>query len=442
MGFPYWGDGQPLLLPSKSTAGMDYWGDGQPIDIIYNPTQILSPASILSSEVFGTFEISTSDTSQEVVPTGISSAETFGAIVVIASQEVSPIGVLSVEVLGEHEIIPGPVTLSPAAIESTEAFGQTLVAPTQIIHDFWYWYMVDDLSAIIIDGIPAGLFLWIVSPTMAFYVARLPGVGTPVVMPGMTRIAVPIGITSPDDLNTGLNFGIPEVIPGPVDVISVGVECQEIFGTAKLVLGVEPVGVISGEATGTPGITMNIEPDSIASGEAAGNPALLTGGVNVSPAGAESQEVVGEPVLGRAIRAISIESVESFGAPVLSLFLLPASISGAAGVGSPGVDYLIQPGSVLGAAQVGTPQIVQIVRPEAIAPEEAAGELAVIPGPVWIYPSGIEPGAVCGHVVVRPPRGPANLIVLEVVTLPTLEFTDGLDEVDLYDSPLRMVVNG
>jgi hypothetical protein len=40
--FGYWGDGEPQLLPGKSTNGMDYWGDGLPI----NPVTVAGPQVI------------------------------------------------------------------------------------------------------------------------------------------------------------------------------------------------------------------------------------------------------------------------------------------------------------------------------------------------------------------------------------------------------------
>jgi hypothetical protein len=93
--------------------------------------------------------------------------------------------------------------------------------------------------------------------------------------------------------------------------------------------------------------------------------------------------------------------------------------------------------------QVGTPSLTYKVNVSGIATAEALGAaLEIIPGPVWIYPPGIEGGEAHGLGWARPPREPADLIVLEVVPLATLEFTDGLDVADLYDSPLRMVANG
>jgi hypothetical protein len=423
MSLPYWGEGKALFLPVKPTGGLAYWGDGAPPDIIYNPVQVVEPAAIDSAEAFGT-------------------------AVLIVQAILRPEGIESTELVSEGtQVVPGPVMLHPEAIESQEAFGTTIVAPTQFIRDFSYRYMGFDRHIVtVIGGIPGDLFryaeVYYATSLSSVFPFILPNVGRPVVMPGTARICVPESIPSPDPFGLGNDFGTPEITCGPVDVVPVGIESQEDFGQAKLVLHLFPVGIASAEAVGNPQVNQVIHPVGILPVDAYGTAELTCGLVEISPTGIESQEGVGEPALGGHIRTIGLESEEAFGTARLTLFIKPEAIPEDCQVGTPRVVYLIKPTGIPEECQVGTPQVIKLIKPVGIASGEAFGAVEVITGPVWIYPSGIVSGESLGRVWVKSPREPADLIVLEVVSLPTLKFTDGLDEVDLYESPLRMVVNG
>jgi hypothetical protein len=491
LGLDYWGDGSPLIDPAQSTTGMDYWADGEPFGVLWNPTQYVYPSSIGSAEAFGSHGANqiispTSITSAETIgtplikqiirPMAITSAEALGTVALnLASEQIVlyPAGIAGGSAVDTHQVIrllqiinltagtasgeafgtitvlPGPVTLSPASIESQETVGDHIVAPTQIIKDFYYlnYHVISLIPYVfleaITDGIPNKYLL--ITPVITFYIGppdpRSPRPGSPVVIPGTLRLFVPESIPGPDDYYVGLACGVPEIICGPVAVAPARIESAEDFGTAKLVLHVLPTGAESVAVVGTPSVALTIKPDSIVAADNYGIPELSCGSIDVSPISIESVEGVGEPVLDGYVRSIGVESEEGFGVPLLRLFVLPESISGADEIGSPGILYLIKPSGISGAEAVGSFGVVQLIRPAAMGSGELHGVAEVVPGPVWIFPPGIEAG-VCGFPRVRPPNEPANLIILEAVPLPTLEFVDGWGEVDLYDSPLRMVVNG
>ena len=496
-GLDYWGDGQPLgiiISAEAAAAEQELTPSGIVSSEAFGTHEVglaLAPTGISSAEAFGTQRLV-----QALAPTSITSAEDFGSPDLILELLLAPAGVASAESFGTAKVNQ---FLLPANIGSEETFGSTLVAPNQTISLITNYYY-DIVNAVYIDVIatqqiePARTTLaqvraaleyvsgdwaasarWnldraIESPTyhgVVFYSNMARGylyddeifapvwggwddggirsarkVGNPLALPGTLRLFVPISILGPDSF-PGIDFGVPQLNPGPVDVLPVAAESGESFGVAQLNMTVLPAGIVSQEATDTPTINQVLHPVAIASAEDVSSGAeLLTGPVDVLPVGIPSGEDAGEPVLGRALRSIGIESAEAVGQPVLTLIVKPISIPGASQVGAANVVHLVKPSAIPSVAQAGTPQVIYLVRPNSIASLESVGAPEAIPGPVWIYPPGIESREVIGWEWVKPPREPANLIVLGASSLPVLQFVSGQETIDLYDSPIRMVVNG
>lgn len=71
---------------------------------------------------------------QVVSPSGVASAESFGAHVIVpGAVTVTPTSIPSSEIFGTATITPGPVTIFPVSIDSSESFGQVRMRWRQII---------------------------------------------------------------------------------------------------------------------------------------------------------------------------------------------------------------------------------------------------------------------------------------------------------------------
>lgn len=185
--------------------------------------QQVLPSGIASAEAFGTALIRL-----VVAPSAIGSAEAFGTAAL--RLVVAPTGIASAEAIGTARIV---LRVAPAGLGTAEAFGVALirlvVAPA---------------------GIASGEAFG--SPTLT--TAILPaGVasGESVPAPRVVLIIFPSGIASAE------RFGAPSVAPS---VAPGGIPSAEAFGTPAIVLSVGPSGIPSAEAFGLATVTGGTAP--------------------------------------------------------------------------------------------------------------------------------------------------------------------------------------
>jgi len=81
----------------------------------------ISPTGIASAEAFGAHQVDTGPVN--ISPGGISSAEAFGSATLQAVVTIYPSGIASTEAFGGAQVVVGPVTITPSGISSAEAFG-------------------------------------------------------------------------------------------------------------------------------------------------------------------------------------------------------------------------------------------------------------------------------------------------------------------------------
>jgi hypothetical protein len=239
---------QPLLMKLGLYMG------GPPISAQLLPNfepvvldQNVSPTGIASAEAFGAPRLD-----QEVSPTGIASAEAFG--VPRIDQVVNPTGIASAEAFGTPRV---DQTVNPTGISSAEAFGITSLQFDQTV-----------------------------SPTG---IASAEAFGTPTI----------------------------NVVGGNQDVNPTGIASAEAFGTPTVNVTVNAAGIVSAEAFGSPAITtvVSISPSGIASLEAFGAPRLDQ---FVSPTGIPSAEAFGLlPTFNQTVNPVGIVSGEAFGSPTM-----------------------------------------------------------------------------------------------------------------------------
>lgn len=288
--------------------------------------QVLSPTGITSAEAFGTLVIAPGQVASQ--PTGIASAEVFGTLTVSPSVGVTPTGVGSAEAFGSFTVVPGVVSVLPTGVPTGETFGTLLVAPGQV--------------AVLPTGIASGEAFGTFSIIAAFSVSptgigSAEAFGTLVLVPSVavtptglatgeafgnltiaqTQIVTPTGtasaeafgtlvlvpsiVISPQGFDSGSAVGTPVIVPGTVAAIPTGVPTGESFGTFVIVPGqviASPTGIVSGEAFGTLVVDLTtpvqaVNPSSIASGEAFGTLVLVPGTALVTPTGVPSAEAFG-----------------------------------------------------------------------------------------------------------------------------------------------------
>lgn len=243
----------------------------------------VSPSGIASAEAFGAAVVTTGPVS--VAPSGIASAEAFGTAAI--SRTVTAVGISSGEAFGTPLLI---VTVTVGSIPSGEQFGTPTV----------------------------GLFL------LPSGIASGEAFGTATVTPAAVTVA-PTGVAS------GEVFGAPVVSAGGSVLQPGGIGSAEAMGAATVTTGpvtVAPGGIASGEAFGGAVVSQGaqiIQASGITGGEAFGAATVTSGGTVVTPSGIVSGEALGaavltggEVVVGQ-VNPVGVPSAEAFGTPVVAL---------------------------------------------------------------------------------------------------------------------------
>lgn len=260
-----------------------------------------------------------------IAPTGITSGEALGALVLRATATILPSAIASTEQVGTPTVLAGGVLISPSAIGSGETFGtptvvrgNVTVAPNSISSAEAVGPPVLIASAVVLPGA--------IGSSEVF--------GTPAVTPGSVAIL-------PGSIASGESIGSHTVVSGPgtLTIQPASINSAEAVGTPTLLPGgvsIQPLAIASGEAFGSqtvlPG-TWPISPTSIGTGEVLGTPTILPGQVQIIPSGVTTAEILGSPVL-------TIED--------LSQFIVPETIASLEAFGFvtfiPGTAYIIPEG--------------------------------------------------------------------------------------------------
>lgn len=251
----------------------------------------VSPTGIASAEGFGAALIAAIGGPQSITVSGIASVEAFGTA--LLAGPISATGIASAEALGSVSVSTGAVTLQPDAIASAEAFGTLILVP-------------------------------IISPS---------------------------GLASAEAFGTlSLSIG------GPQTLILTGIASAETFGTLIAAGPIAPTGIASAEAVGTLTIGLAVSPSGIASAEAFGTLAVSIGSPqSVSPSSVASLEAFGAPIVVGPLIGAGIASSEAFGTAEITIAgiqtLYPSGVVsveafGTASVGPSWVPFVTDDGTV------------------------------------------------------------------------------------------------
>ena len=340
-------------------------------------SQDISPTGIASAESFGTAVITTGAVT--LSPTGIASAESFGTATVANITNLSPTGIASAESFGTAVITTGAVTLSPTGIASAESFG----------------------TAVITTGAVT------LSPTG---IASAESFGTAVITSSVDL--APTGIASAE------LFGTAVITTGAVTLSPTGIASAESFGTAAITTGavtLSPTGIASAESFGTAIVanTVILSPTGIASAESFGTAVITTGAVTLSPTGIASAESFGTAVITSSVdlAPTGIASAESFGTAVITTGAVTLSPTGIASAESFGTAVIttgavtLSPTGIASAESFGTAVVTagDVLSPTGIASAESFGTAVITTGAVTLSPTGISSGEIFGTASVGIP---------------------------------------
>ena len=333
--------------------------------------------------------VSAASVTQDLQPSGISSAEAFGtASVSPGAVSLSPSGISSGEAFGTAAASPGAVSLNPSGISSGEQFGTAVFALgaanincTGITSDEAIGTYAISVGSV--DVAPSGI-----SSGEAFGTASI-STGSVTLQPsgiasgeafGTAAVSVGAVTLSPSGISSSEAFGTASVTPGAVEITPTGISSGETFGTAKLFLDVTPSGISSSETFGTASVTQGggtqeIQPSGIASGEAFGTAKLS---LELSPSGISSSETFGTATVSPGaitLQPSGISSGEAFGTASISV----------------GAVSIIPTGITTGQG-FGTATIGLVIKGQGIASEEDFGDHDISVGAVDLQPSGIASG--------------------------------------------------
>jgi len=262
-------------------------------------------------------------------PTAIASAEAFGTAVANVQITAAPGGIGSAEAFGTP-VAGGLLTATPTAIGTAEAFG----TPEATIA----------AGAPVPTGIPSAEALG--TPSMSGLLTATP-TGIPSAETFGTAVANVRITATPSSIGAGETFGTPAA-GSILTAVPAAVPSGEAFGSpvAGGHLTVSPAGVVSGEQFGTPsaGGLLVATPTGIPSGEAVGTPQLVTAGIS-TPNSIPSAETFGTPSVALAITATpgTVGSLEAFGSPVVNVQITaaPTGIASGQAVGTPTVTGML-----------------------------------------------------------------------------------------------------
>lgn len=304
--------------------------------VLIEGTLDISPTGITSAEAFGATNV---QSDQTLTLTGIASVEAFGTALI--TLKLLPTGIATGEAFGTA-VLTNIADISPASIASAEAFGATVVTTGAV------------------DVSPAGI-------------ASAEAFGAAVV----DLILFPTGIASAEAFGT-TTVDLILFLTGIASAEAFGTTLIEVSGTQNL----SPAGIISSEAFGTALFTIDIPVGSISSAEVFGTTVVTTGVVDISPTGISSGEVVPSPTVTKDLTVApnAIVSAEAFGTTIVAGPITVPSISSAEAFGahtvSPGVVD-ISPTGIASLEAFGNPDIDLILSIPSIASGEAFGTAAI-----------------------------------------------------------------
>jgi len=204
-----------LILAPTGIASAEAFGA---VVAVYD--QFLTLTGIASSEAFGSSQLNLS-----VSLTGVPSAESFGSTSI--SYIVDTIGIASLEAFGTQSVSPGAVDLSPSGLISLEAFGS---------HEFSVEISVTSIASL--EAFGAGQLDLNIPLTG---IASLESVQSPTVSPGAVNLSVP-------SISTSEAFGTFKI---GLEVISTGIASLEAFGSPQLNLNILTSGISTAEFFGS-----------------------------------------------------------------------------------------------------------------------------------------------------------------------------------------------
>lgn len=318
----------------------------------------ISPSSVDSAEAFGTAYLEL-----RIVATGIDTAEEVPVPFIANTQWVQPTGIDTEEAHGSTTLSPGAVTVSPSSISSLETHGTTAlemgIAPLGIGTSETF-----GSTGVGFEIVPSSI-------------SSAESHGTTEVQPGAVTV-------SPESVTSSEDHGATQVQPGAVSVSPSAIDTGETVGTHAVAIGISVSAISSLEGFGTAEIqpgAVQLSPTGISSAEDHGSSAVQPGAVSVSPEPIGTMESHGTTRVDCAISASSIDSAESHGQTSLEVFLVVSSISTSEDVGS----HTVQPGAIQ-------------VLPETIATGESHGQPSL---GLNLSVSGIDSVESFGTVVVE-----------------------------------------
>jgi hypothetical protein len=311
-----------------------------------------------------------------------------------------------------------PRTISPSAIESTEAFGSAVVSqPAGAL-------TILPTAIATAEALGTATILRGGVSVLPISIASAEAFGTTVIVRGTARIL-------PTAIATSEAFGTATITRGGVIVQPTAIATAEVFGTTVILRGgriVQPTAIASAEAFGTAVITRGgviIQPTAIVTSEAFGTATILRGGVLVLPTAISSAEALGAVFItmgGLAIQPSAIGTAESFGTATIlrgGVIIQPTAIASAAAIGSTIVasSAVVVPTAIASAQTLGTPSLAVggvAVQPSAISSAEAFGAVFISMGGKAVQPAGITSVEAFGTAIIR--TGNVNVVVTGIAT--------------------------
>lgn len=392
----FWGDGIPILIPDKSTGGMDYWGDGEPSPntaLMYE-VQTLTPEGIASEEAFGSPAVTNSIASQAInlLNEGIPTEEAVGEPrLAVGPVTVQPTGIVSEEDFGTAEIQPGPVTLSPSGIVSEEACGEPRLGEVIAI----------------VPGYLVGLLV----EARSYFLQPLQGPRGLLLVQKVLNILTSISGYDANRARIDLSHAIQYAYLGYYySALYTTWAINDLTYRSEEYPGGWAVdwcdsGIPSKEAVGVPVVTaepviraISIPPSDEYFPDTVGAPTILPGPVliDLDDEGIESLQAVGRPTVQPGSTSVypeSIATAEAFGTAKVTSAIKPEAIPSEEAVGEPALTcgpVDVRPAAIVTQEAVGMPVLgLNITRLIGVESEEAFGNTQVLPGPVDLVPVGI-----------------------------------------------------
>lgn len=328
---------------------------------------------------------------QDITPTGITSAQAFGNPQIGIEQYPAPNSIPSGEAFGSPIL---SMQIRPSSISSLESFGSPALSMA-------------------------------ISPSS---IASSESFGSPAIGMSLTVLGI----------SSGEAFGEPTIVPGNVDVAPESILSTETFGEPNIILFIQGVGgIVSAEAFGEPIISrgnVNVNPNSIESSEAFGEPTIVSGGISISPNSIASAESFGSPTLNLQIYISSILSAENFGALIIQppiANITPQSIASSETFGEPEIvpgTIVVTPSGIISGEQFGNLIVLRgtvYIDANSISSSETWGSPSVVPMTTYVIPNGIASGQAFG----QPSLSTGNVNVSPV----------GIDGAEAFGVPLLTV---